>query len=76
MKQPKFTRPKNAGTSPVNPPIRPARPTTLSTGSGSSSGGGNSGGRRSSGAGSQTPSFSARNPSGARSKQETLGLMR
>jgi len=34
------------------------------------------GGRRSSGAGSQTPSFSARNPSGARSKQETLGLMR
>ncbi len=34
------------------------------------------GDRRSSGAGSQTPSFSARNPSGARSKQETLGMMR
>ena len=36
----------------------------------------NNGGRRSSGAGSQTPSFSARNSSGGRSKQETLGLMR
>jgi len=72
----RFARPKNAGTSPVNPPIRPARPTTLPTGSGSSSGGGNSGGKKGSGAGSQTPSFSARNPSGARSKQETLGMMR
>ena len=71
--QSKFARPKNAGTSPVNPPIRPARPTTLPTGSGGSSGGG---GRRSSGTGSQTPSFSARNPSGGRSKRETLGLMR
>ena len=38
--------------------------------------GGTGGGRRSSGAGSQTPSFSARNLSGGRSKQETLGLMR
>ena len=74
----KFARPKNAGTSPVNPPIRPVRPTTLPTGSGGSSGGGgsNNGGRRSSGTGSQTPSFSARNSSGGRSKQETLGLMR
>ena len=71
----RFARPKNAGTSPVNPPIRPARPTTIPTGSGTSSGG-NSGGKKGSGAGSQTPSFSARNPSGARSKQETLGLMR
>jgi len=74
--QSRFARPKNAGTSPVNPPIRPARPTTLPTGSGSSSGGGNSGGKKGSGAGSQTPSFSARNPSGFRSKQETLGMMR
>ena len=76
----KFARPKNAGTSPVNPPIRPTRPTrptTLPTGSGSSSGGSStSGGKKSSGAGTQTPSFSARNPSGGRSKQETLGLMR
>ena len=36
----------------------------------------NNGGRGSSGTGSQTPSFSARNSSGGRSKQETLGLMR
>jgi hypothetical protein len=42
----------------------------------SSGAGGTGGGKKGSGAGSQTPSFSARNPSGFRSKQETLGLMR
>ncbi len=72
--QSRFARPKNAGTSPVNPPIRPARPTTLPTGSGTSSGGGNSGGKKGSGAGSQTPSFSAKNSNSSGSKQKTLGF--
>jgi hypothetical protein len=72
--QSKFARPKNAGTSPVNPPIRPARPTTLPTGSGSSSGGANSGGKKGSGSGSQTPSFSAKNSNSSGSKQKTLGF--
>ena len=57
------------------PPIPPPRPAPKIV-SAPSVAGSNNGGRGSSGTGSQTPSFSARNSSGGRSKQETLGLMR
>ena len=73
-------RQKQAKIAKTNPSIKSVSPPVKRDSGGYSApigvNGSNNGGRRSASVGSQTPSFSARNPSGGRSKQETLGLMR